>query len=152
MADIIALEQDIKNLTDTTNSITENKAATKTRAESLGAIIIGNYSNNQLVCKKDACIIKSGDFSETYSGLDLFMAHYAVIVPKTQVEYVRKVETKVNNSNWIDATNRYTDGENYRNYYSELGGFTKLTKVHYYWRVYTNNKDTQCQRGQQLDQ
>lgn len=84
MADIIALEQDIKNLTDTTNSITENKAATKTRAESLGAIIIGNYSNNQLVCKKDACIIKSGDFSETYSLLDpIPIAHYAVIVPKT---------------------------------------------------------------------
>lgn len=82
MADIIALEQDIKNLTDTTNSINENKAATKTRAESLGAIIIGNYSNNQLVCKKDACIIKSGDFSETY-GLGPSVAHYAVIVPKT---------------------------------------------------------------------
>ena len=83
MADIIALEQDIKNLTDTANSITENKAATKTRAESLGAIIIGNYSNNQLVCKKDTCIIKSGDFSETYSLSDFFDAHYAVIVPKT---------------------------------------------------------------------
>lgn len=149
MADIIALEQDIKNLTDTTNSITENKAATKTRAESLGAIIIGNYSNNQLVCKKDACIIKSGDFSETYSGLSA--AHYAVIVPKTQVQYVRKVETKVNNSNWIDVTNRYTDGKNYRNYYSGLGDFTSLTTVHYYWRVYTNNKDTSCQRGYQLD-
>lgn len=150
MADIIALEQDIKNLTDTTNSITENKAATKTRAESLGAIIIGNYSNNQLVCKKDACIIKSGDFSETY-GLN-FIAHYAVIVPKTQIEYVRKVETKVNNSNWIDVTNRCYDGENYRNYYSELGGFTVLKTVHYYWRVYTNNKDTQCQRGYQSAQ
>ena len=74
---------DIKNLTNTTNSITENKAATKTRAESLGAIIIGNYSNNQLVCKKDACIIKSGDFSETYSLPDFFEAHFAVIVPKT---------------------------------------------------------------------
>lgn len=151
MADIIALEQDIKNLTDTTNSITENKAATKTRAESLGAIIIGNYSNNQLVCKKDACIIKSGDFSETY-GLGGGIAHYAVIVPKTQVQYVRKVETKVNNSNWIDVTNRYIVGKNYRNYYSELGDFTSLTTVHYYWRVYTNNKDTQCQRGYQLDQ
>lgn len=150
MADIIALEQDIKNLTDTTNSITENKAATKARAESLGAIIIGNYSNNQLVCKKDACIIKSGDFSETYSSLD--SAHYAVIVPKTQVQYVRKVETKVNNNNWIDVTNRYTDGKNYRNYYSELGDFTSLKTVHYYWRVYTNNKDTSCQRGYQLDQ
>lgn len=147
MADIIALEQDIKNLTNTTNSITENKAATKTKAESLGAIIIGNYSNNQLVCKKDACIIKSGDFSETY-GLDP-IAHYAVIVPKTQVQYVRKVETKVNNNNWVDVTNYYTDGKNYRNYYSELGGFTSLTTVHYYWRVYTNNKDTQCQRGYQ---
>ena len=150
MADIIALEQDIKNLTNTTNSITENKAATKTRAESLGAIIIGNYSNNQLVCKKDACIIKSGDFSETY-GLDP-IAHYAVIVPKTQVQYVRKVETKVNNNNWVDVTNYYTDGKNYRNYYSELGGFTSLTTVHYYWRVYTNNKDTQCQRGYQSSQ
>lgn len=150
MADIIALEQDIKNLTDTTNSITENKAATKIRAESLGAIIIGNYSNNQLVCKKDACIIKSGDFSETY-GLDP-TAHFAVIVPKTQKEYVRKVETKVNNSNWIDVTNRYTDGKNYRNYYSELGNFTSLETVHYYWRVYTNNKDTYCQRGYQLAQ
>lgn len=151
MADIIALEQDIKNLTDTTNSITENKAVTKTRAESLGAIIIGNYSNNQLVCKKDACIIKSGDFSETYSLLD-HTAHYAVIVPKTQVQYVRKVETKVNNSNWKDVTNQYDDGNNYRNYLSELGYFTELTTVHYYWRVYTNNKDTYCQRGQQLDQ
>lgn len=150
MADIIALEQDIKNLTNTTNSITENKAATKTRAESLGAIIIGNYSNNQLVCKKDACIIKSGDFSETY-GLDP-TAHYAVIVPKTQVQYVRKVETKVNNNNWVDVTNYYTDGKNYRNYYSELGGLTSLTTVHYYWRVYTNNKDTQCQRGYQSSQ
>ena len=151
MADIIALEQDIKNLTDTTNSITENKAATKTRAESLGAIIIGNYSNNQLVCKKDACIIKSGDFSETY-GLDP-TTHYAVIVPKTQAQqYVRKVETKVNNNNWVDVTNYYFDGKNYRNYYSELGGFTELTTVHYYWRVYTNNKDTQCQRGYQSDQ
>lgn len=150
MADIIALEQDIKNLTNTTNSITENKAATKTKAESLGAIIIGNYSNNQLVCKKDACIIKSGDFSETY-GLDP-IAHYAVIVPKTQVQYVRKVETKVNNNNWVDVTNYYTDGKNYRNYYSELGGFTSLTTVHYYWRVYTNNKDTQCQRGYQSSQ
>lgn len=152
MADIIALEQDIKNLTDTTNSITENKAATKTRAESLGAIIIGNYSNNQLVCKKDACIIKSGDFSETYSTVLDIVAHYAVIVPKTQVQYVRKVETKVNNSNWIDVTNWYTDGNNYRNYYSELGDATKLRKVHYYWRVYTNNKDTDCQRGSQLAQ
>ena len=150
MADIIALEQDIKNLTNTTNSITENKAATKTRAESLGVIIIGNYSNNQLVCKKDACIIKSGDFSETY-GLDS-TAHYAVIVPKTQVQYVRKVETKVNNNNWVDVTNYYTDGKNYRNYYSELGGLTSLTTVHYYWRVYTNNKDTQCQRGYQSSQ
>ena len=150
MADIIALEQDIKNLTNTTNSITENKAATKTRAESLGVIIIGNYSNNQLVCKKDACIIKSGDFSETY-GLDP-TAHYAVIVPKTQVQYVRKVETKVNNNNWVDVTNYYTDGKNYRNYYSELGGLTSLTTVHYYWRVYTNNKDTQCQRGYQSSQ
>ena len=150
MADIIALEQDIKNLTNTTNSITENKAATKTRAESLGAIIIGNYSNNQLVCKKDACIIKSGDFSETY-GLDP-TAHYAVIVPKTQVQYVRKVETKVNNNNWVDVTNYYTDGKNYRNYFSELGGLTSLTTVHYYWRVYTNNKDTQCQRGYQSSQ
>ena len=150
MADIIALEQDIKNLTDTTNSITENKAATKTRAESLGAIIIGNYSNNQLVCKKDACIIKSGDFSETY-GLNP-IAHFAVIVPKTQVQYVRKVETKVNNSNWIDVTNWYFDGKNYRNYYSELGGVTALETVHYYWRVYTNNKDTDCQRGYQTDQ
>ena len=150
MADIIALEQDIKNLTDTTNSITENKAATKTRAESLGAIIIGNYSNNQLVCKKDACIIKSGDFSETY-GLDP-TAHYAVIVPKTQKEYVRKVETKVNNSNWIDVTNWHTEGKNYMNYYSELGNATTLTTVHYYWRVYTNNKDTQCQKGYQLAQ
>ena len=150
MADIIALEQDIKNLTNTTNSITENKAATKTKAESLGAIIIGNYSNNQLVCKKDACIIKSGDFSETY-GLDP-TAHYAVIVPKTQVQYVRKVETKVNNNNWVDVTNYYTDGKNYRNYYSELGGLTSLTTVHYYWRVYTNNKDTQCQRGYQSSQ
>ena len=147
MADIIALEQDIKNLTNTTNSITENKAATKTKAESLGAIIIGNYSNNQLVCKKDACIIKSGDFSETY-GLDP-TAHYAVIVPKTQVQYVRKVETKVNNNNWVDVTNYYYDGKNYRNYYSELGSLTSLTTVHYYWRVYTNNKDTQCQRGYQ---
>lgn len=151
MADIIALEQDIKNLTDTTNSITENKAATKTRAESLGAIIIGNYSNNQLVCKKDACIIKSGDFSETY-GLGPSVAHYAVIVPKTQVQYVRKVETKINNNDWIDVTTNYDDGENYRNYHSELGYFTSLKAVHYYWRVYTNNKDTQCQRGQQLDQ
>lgn len=151
MADIIALEQDIKNLTDTTNSITENKAATKTRAESLGAIIIGNYSNNQLVCKKDACIIKSGDFSETYPLLD-HIAHYAVIVPKTQVQYVRKVETKVNNSNWIDVTDWYYEGKNYRNYYSELGNATTLTTVHYYWRVYTNNKDTQCQRGYQLAQ
>lgn len=150
MADIIALEQDIKNLTDTTNSITENKAVTKTRAESLGAIIIGNYSNNQLVCKKDACIIKSGDFSETY-GLNP-IAHYAVIVPKTQVQYVRKVETKINNNNWIDVTNQYDDGKNYRNYLSELGYITSLTTVHYYWRVYTNNKDTYCQRGQQLDQ
>lgn len=150
MADIIALEQDIKNLTNTTNSITENKAATKTKAESLGAIIIGNYSNNQLVCKKDACIIKSGDFSETY-GLDP-TAHYAVIVPKTQVQYVRKVETKVNNNNWVDVTNYYYDGKNYRNYYSELGGLTSLTTVHYYWRVYTNNKDTQCQRGYQSSQ
>lgn len=150
MADIIALEQDIKNLTDTTNSITENKAVTKTRAESLGAIIIGNYSNNQLVCKKDACIIKSGDFSETY-GLNP-VAHYAVIVPKTQIEYVRKVETKVNNSNWIDVTNQYDDGKNYRNYLSELGDFTGLTTVHYYWRVYTNNKDTYCQRGYQSAQ
>ena len=150
MADIIALEQDIKNLTNTTNSITENKAATKTKAESLGAIIIGNYSNNQLVCKKDACIIKSGDFSETY-GLDP-TAHYAVIVPKTQVQYVRKVETKVNNNNWVDVTNYYTDGKNYRNYFSELGGLTSLTTVHYYWRVYTNNKDTQCQRGYQSSQ
>lgn len=150
MADIIALEQDIKNLTDTTNSITENKAATKTRAESLGAIIIGNYSNNQLVCKKDACIIKSGDFSETY-GLDP-IAHYAVIVPKTQVQYVRKVETKVNNNDWIDVTDWYYEGKNYRNYYSELGNATTLTTVHYYWRVYTNNKDTQCQRGYQLAQ
>lgn len=150
MADIIALEQDIKNLTNTTNSITENKAATKTRAESLGAIIIGNYSNNQLVCKKDACIIKSGDFSETY-GLDP-TAHYAVIVPKTQVQYIRKVETKVNNNNWIDVTDYYFDGKNYRNYYSELGGLTSLTTVHYYWRVYTNNKDTQCQRGYQSAQ
>ena len=150
MADIIALEQDIKNLTNTTNSITENKAATKTRVESLGAIIIGNYSNNQLVCKKDACIIKSGDFSETY-GLDP-TAHYAVIVPKTQVQYVRKVETKVNNNNWVDVTNYYTDGKNYRNYFSELGGLTSLTTVHYYWRVYTNNKDTQCQRGYQSSQ
>ena len=148
MADIIALEQDIKNLTNTTNSITENKAATKTKAESLGAIIIGNYSNNQLVCKKDACIIKSGDFSETYPVLD-HIAHYAVIVPKTQVQYVRKVETKVNNNNWVDVTNYYTDGKNYRNYFSELGGLTSLTTVHYYWRVYTNNKDTQCQRGYQ---
>lgn len=147
MADIIALEQDIKNLTNTTNSITENKAATKTRAESLGVIIIGNYSNNQLVCKKDACIIKSGDFSETYD-LDP-TAHYAVIVPKTQVQYVRKVETKVNNNNWVDVTNYYYDGKNYRNYYSELGSLTSLTTVHYYWRVYTNNKDTQCQRGYQ---
>ena len=151
MADIIALEQDIKNLTNTTNSITENKAATKTRAETLGAIIIGNYSNNQLVCKKDACIIKSGDFSETYPGLDP-TAHYAVIVPKTQVQYVRKVETKVNNNNWVDVTNYYYDGKNYRNYYSELGGLTSLTTVHYYWRVYTNNKDTQCQRGYQSSQ
>lgn len=152
MADIIALEQDIKNLTDTTNSITENKAATKTRAESLGAIIIGNYSNNQLVCKKDACIIKSGDFSETYPLLN-HIAHYAVIVPKTQAQqYVRKVETKVNNSNWRDVTNWYDDGENYRNYYSELGDATTLTTVHYYWRVYTNNKDTQCQRGYQSAQ
>lgn len=150
MADIIALEQDIKNLTDTTNSITENKAVTKTRAESLGAIIIGNYSNNQLVCKKDACIIKSGDFSETY-GLNP-VAHYAVIVPKTQVQYIRKVETKVNNNNWVDVTNYYFDGKNYRNYYSELGGFAELTTVHYYWRVYTNNKDTQCQRGYQSAQ
>lgn len=150
MADIIALEQDIKNLTDTTNSITENKAATKTRAESLGAIIIGNYSNNQLVCKKDACIIKSGDFSETY-GLDP-TAHYAVIVPKTQVQYVRKVETKVNNNDWIDVTDWYYDGKNYRNYYSELGSATTLTTVHYYWRVYTNNKDTYCQRGSRLAQ
>lgn len=150
MADIIALEQDIKNLTNTTNSITKNKAATKTRAESLGAIIIGNYSNNQLVCKKDACIIKSGDFSETY-GLDP-TAHYAVIVPKTQVQYVKKVETKVNNNNWIDVTNWYYDGENYRNYYSELGGLTELTTVHYYWRVYTNNKDTHCQKGYQTPQ
>ena len=150
MADIIALEQDIKNLTNTTNSITENKAATKTKAESLGAIIIGNYSNNQLVCKKDACIIKSGDFSETY-GLDP-TAHYAVIVPKTQVQYVRKVETKVNNNNWVDVTNYYYDGKNYRNYYSELGSLTSLTTVHYYWRVYTNNKDTQCQRGYQSSQ
>ena len=49
----------------------------------IGAIIIGNYSNNQLVCKKDACIIKSGDFSETYSLPDFFEAHFAVIVPKT---------------------------------------------------------------------
>lgn len=147
MADIIALEQDIKNLTNTTNSITENKAATKTRAESLGVIIIGNYSNNQLVCKKDACIIKSGDFSETYD-LDP-TAHYAVIVPKTQVQYVRKVETKINNNNWVDVTNYYYDGKNYRNYYSELGSLTSLTTVHYYWRVYTNNKDTQCQRGYQ---
>ena len=151
MADIIALEQDIKNLTNTTNSITENKAATKTKAESLGAIIIGNYSNNQLVCKKDACIIKSGDFSETYPVLD-HIAHYAVIVPKTQVQYVRKVETKVNNNNWVDVTNYYADGKNYRNYYSELGDFTSLTTVHYYWRVYTNNKDTQCQRGYQSSQ
>ena len=147
MADIIALEQDIKNLTNTTNSITENKAATKTKAESLGVIIIGNYSNNQLVCKKDACIIKSGDFSETY-GLD-YTAHYAVIVPKTQVQYVRKVETKINNNNWVDVTNYYYDGKNYRNYYSELGSLTSLTTVHYYWRVYTNNKDIQCQRGYQ---
>ena len=152
MADIIALEQDIKNLTNTTNSITENKAATKTRAESLGAIIIGNYSNNQLVCKKDACIIKSGDFSETYSSILDTAAHYAVIVPKTQVQYVRKVETKVNNSNWIDVTNWYYDGENYRNYYSELGDFTHLITVHYYWRVYTNNKDTYCQKGYQSPQ
>lgn len=150
MADIIALEQDIKNLTDTTNSITENKAATKTRAESLGAIIIGNYSNNQLVCKKDACIIKSGDFSETY-GLNP-IAHYAVIVPKTQVQYVRKVETKVNNSNWIDVTGWYFEGKNYINYYSELGDATTLETVHYYWRVYTNNKDTYCQRGYQSAQ
>lgn len=150
MADIIALEQDIKNLTDTTNSITENKAATKTRAESLGAIIIGNYSNNQLVCKKDACIIKSGDFSETY-GLNS-IAHYAVIVPKTQVQYVRKVETKINNNNWIDVTDWYFEGKNYINYYSELGDATTLETVHYYWRVYTNNKDTYCQRGYQSAQ
>ena len=146
MADIIATEGYASGIGGSGSPDT-NKGCTKARAESFGCFVPANYSSNQLVCQKDVYKLYINYYSIYGGGGWLCSAGKLLILISDYNNYVKRVETSLDNSPgaypWTVRGIDTTNGD----YYGFFGhnGRVSVDPHTFQWRVYTTNPNINVQ-------